>query len=118
MRAVRFFVAISLTAGLVTVVACQEPTQVTIDVRLATATCTEIHGTAINVGIRPTDTEEKVKSKFPNAQTTDCDAATSRIGTLVVTPSDEERASVIVVTSYGKQNDPTECQPPLYKDCI
>ena len=118
MRAGRFFVSISLTAGLVTVIACQEPKQVTVDVRLATATCVEIHGTAINVGVRPLDTEEKVRSKFPNAQTTDCDGATSRIGTLVVTPSEEDRASVIVVTSYGKQNDPTECQPPLYTDCI
>lgn len=118
MRAARFFAAISLTAGIVAVVACQEPTQVTIEVRLATATCVEIHGTAINVGVNPSDTEEKVKSKFPNAQTTDCDGATNRIGTLVITPSDEERGSVIVVASYGKQNDPTECQPPDYTDCI
>jgi hypothetical protein len=118
MRAVRFLAALSLTAGMVTAVACQEPTQVTVEVRLATAKCSEIHGTAINVGVQPADTEEKVKSKFPNAQTTDCDDRTSRIGTLVITPSDAERASIIVVTSYGTQRDPTECQPPLYTDCI
>lgn len=120
MRAVRLLVALSLTAGVVTVVACQEPTQVTIDVRLATATCPEIHGTAINVGVSPDDTETKVRSKFPNAQTTDCDGATSRIGTLVVTPSEDgDRGSVIVITSYGTQKDPTECQPEnKYKDCI
>lgn len=118
MRAARFFAAISLTAGLVTAVACQEPTQVTIDVRLATAKCAEIHGTAITVGIRAEATESEVKSKSPHAQTTDCDDTTSRIGTLVITPSDEGRASVIVVTSYGNQRDPTACQPPLYADCI
>lgn len=118
MRAVRVLAAISLASGLVTIVACQEPTQVTLEVRIATATCAEINGTAINIGIRPADTEEKVRSKFPNAQTTDCDGATSRIGTLVVTPSEDDRASVIVVTSYGKRGDPTECQPPDYRDCI
>lgn len=118
MRAIRFFAVISLVAGVVTVVACQEPTQVTIEVRLATAKCTEIHGTAINVGVQPSDTEEKVKSKFPNAQTTDCDDGTNRIGTLVITPGGEERGSVIVITSYGNRRDPTECQPPLYTDCI
>jgi hypothetical protein len=118
MRILRYLAVTSLTAGFLAIVACQEPTQVTIDVRLATAKCSEIHGTAINVGVFPSDTEEKVKSKFPNAQTTDCDDATGRIGTLVVTPSDEARASIIVITSYGNRRDPTECQPPMYTDCI
>ena len=118
MRAVRFLAAISLTTGLVTVVACQEPTQVTVEVRLDTAKCSEIHGTAINVGVFPEDTQRKVLSKYPNAETTDCDDASQRIGTLVVTPSEEERGSIIVVTSYGQQRNPTECQPPEFKDCI
>lgn len=118
MRAARFFAAISITAGLVAVVACQEPTQVTVDVRLDTAKCSEIHGTLINVGVFPEDTQDKVKQRYPNAQTTDCDEASARIGTLVVTPSDAERGSIIVITSYGPKHDPTECQPPLFTDCI
>src|SRR5688500_6737276 len=103
MRAGRFLVAISLTAGVVAVVPGQLPTQMTVDDRLETAKCPEIRGTAINVGVFPEDTQEKVKSKFPNAQTTDCDEVNQRIGTLVVTPSDEERGSIIVVTSYGSR---------------
>lgn len=118
MRFVRSLLAVTLASALVSIVACKEPTQVTIDVRLATAKCDEVHGTAITVGVRPSDTEDKVKSRFPTAQTTDCDPATNQIGTLVITPSDDERASIIVIASYGNRRDPTECQPPDYKDCI
>lgn len=113
--------AVVLLAGAAaSIFACQEPTQVTIDVRLATAKCGEVHGTALNVGVHPLDTEEKVKSRFPTAQTTDCDPSLTppRIGTLVITPNDEERAAIVVVASYGSRNDPTDCQPPDYKDCV
>lgn len=105
-------------AAIALVPGCQEPTQVTVDVRLVTAQCSEIHGTAITVGVEPADTEERIRSRFPTAQTSDCDPATRRIGTLVVTPSDAERASIVVVAAYGARRDPTECQPPDYAGCI
>ena len=98
---------------------CQDPTQVTLELSLdKKATCAEIAaGTAITVGVEPSDTERRVESGFVTARTTDCDSETNQIGTLVVTPSDPGRASVIVVVGY-KNNDPTTCKPPNYDGCI
>jgi hypothetical protein len=120
MRGARPLLALSACAGIALILSpgCQDPTQVTVDIRLATARCDEIHGTAITVGVDPADTEERIRSRFPTGQTTDCDPATSRIGTLVVTPSDEDRASVVVVAAYGVEHDPTACQPPSYANCV
>lgn len=120
MRAARTLAALAAAAAFAATIApgCQDPTQVTLDVRLASAQCSEIHGTAITVGVQPADTEERVRSRFPTGQTTDCDAATKRIGTLVVTPSDADRAAIVVVAAYGARRDPTECQPPDYAGCI
>ena len=102
-----------------TVQGCQDPTQVTLELSLAgEAHCSEIAaGTAITVGVEPFDTETRVASGFVTARTTDCDPATNRIGTLVVTPSDPGKASVVVVVGY-KNNDPTTCRPPRYDGCI
>lgn len=120
MRAARTMAGFFAAGALVLMMTpgCQEPTQVTVDVRLVDARCDEIHGTAITVGVEPMDTEERIKSRFPTGQTSDCDPATRRIGTLVVTPSDEERAAIVVVAAYGARHDPTECQPPDYAGCI
>ncbi len=82
------------------------------------ASCSEIAaGTAITVGVEPSDTETRVASGFVTARTSDCDPVTNRIGTLVVTPSDPGKASVIVVVGY-QNNDPTACKPPRYDGCI
>ncbi len=120
MRAARTIAGLFAAGALALVMTpgCQEPTQVTVDVRLVDARCDEIHGTAITVGVQPADTEERIRSRFPTGQTTDCDPATRRIGTLVVTPSDDERAAIVVVAAYGARHDPTECQPPDYAGCI
>lgn len=120
MRAARTLAAFTAAAAFATTLApgCQDPTQVTLDLRLASAECGEIHGTAITVGVQPLDTEERIRSRFPTGQTSDCDPSTRRIGTLVITPSDEERAAIVVVAAYGARRDPTECQPPDYAGCI
>ncbi|MDF2692012.1 MAG: repeat domain protein [Labilithrix sp.] len=98
---------------------CQEPTQVTIELALdKKAQCREIAtGTAITVGVEPSDTEARVESGFVTARTTDCDAVSGQIGTLVVTPTDPGRAAIVVVVGYNG-NDPTGCKPPLYQGCI
>ncbi|MBX3205424.1 MAG: hypothetical protein KF764_10165 [Labilithrix sp.] len=109
------FAAVVVVLGL----GCQEPTQVTLELSLdKKARCAEIAaGTAISVGVEPLDTEARVASGFVTARTTTCDEATGSIGTLVVTPTDPGRASVIVVVGYGGK-DPTSCKPPRYEGCI
>lgn len=98
---------------------CRDATQVTLDITLSRAQCAEIHGTAITIGVDPLDTEDRVKNHFVTATTADCDPATGRIGTLVVTPGDDDRASVVVAVSYGKDlKDPSNCTPPNYDGCI
>jgi hypothetical protein len=99
---------------------CQDPTQVTLKVTLdrKKASCSEISaGTAITVGVLPFDTERRLETGFVSAKTTSCDDTTGDIGTLVVTPSDKGKGSVIVVVGY-KGKDPATCRPPLYTDCI
>ena len=83
------------------------------------ARCQEIgSGTAITVGVEPTDTETRIATGFVTARTTQCDDDTGRIGTLVVTPGESgSRASVVVVAGY-KGKDSATCMPPLYEGCI
>jgi hypothetical protein len=50
--------------------------------------------------------------------TSSCNDVTHEIGTLVVTPGDDGRASVVVVVSYDKTVLPSACKPPLFKGCI
>lgn len=97
---------------------CQDPTQVTLSITLdKKAKCSEIaQGTAITVGALPEVTEQRVFDGYVTAKTNDCDVGTNDIGTLVITPSDGERAAVVIVVGYGV--DPTTCRPPKYKGCI
>ena len=117
-RALVVFVFSAATIG-ATAQGCQDPTQVTLELSLdKKAACAEIAaGTAITVGVEPYDTERRVESGFVTARTTECDSATNQIGTLVVTPSDPGKASVVVVVGY-KDNAPTTCKPPSYDGCI
>ena len=97
---------------------CRDATQVTLDVTLAkSALCTEINGTAITVGVDPASTEDRVAHEYVTATTSSCDPGTREIGTLVLTPSDSGRASVIVVVAYDKVTA-ASCKPPLFKGCI
>jgi hypothetical protein len=97
---------------------CRDATQVTLDISLSkNALCTETHGTAIAVGVDPTTTEDRIAHHILNASTSSCDPATREIGTLVLTPSGSDRASVIVVVAYATTTADS-CQPPLFKGCI
>ena len=97
---------------------CRDATQVTLDVTLTkSALCTKINGTAITVGVDPASTEDRVAHEYVTATTSSCDPGTREIGTLVLTPSDSGRASVIVVVAYDKVTA-ASCKPPLFKGCI
>ena len=97
---------------------CRDATQVTLDVSLTKlAQCTETKGTAITVGIDPATTEDRVAHEYVTATTSACDQATGEIGTLVLTPSESGRASVIVVVAYDAANA-ASCKPPLFTGCI
>src|SRR2546426_902561 len=98
-RAVLTLVATSTTA--VAAQGCRTATQVTIDVRIANATCDEIRGTALTVGVDPKPTEQRVENGFVTSTTTACDPATRSIGTLVLTPSDPMHAAIVVAAAYG-----------------
>src|SRR5688500_8424426 len=106
MRGVRviFGVAAATAIAMAASQGCQDPTQVTLDISLTTrAQCSELsHGTAITVGVDPKDTEDRVTSGFVNAKTLECEPVSRHIGTLVITPADPQRASVIVVSGYRK----------------
>jgi hypothetical protein len=120
-RLVRVALPVLVLAGaaLVSAAGCREATQVTVEISLSDrASCTDVHGTAITVGVEPSDTEKRVQSEFVNASTTSCDATSRSIGTLVVTPSDKGGASVIVVVAYAPGISPASCKPPLYTGCI
>ena len=96
---------------------CRDATQVTLDISLVRAECRETHGTAITVGVSPKETEDHAALEYVTASTESCDVNTRQIGTLVITPTDPNRASVIVVVAYD-QVRASSCKPPLYTGCI
>ena len=97
---------------------CRDATQMTLDIALTPrAQCTEIHGTAITVGVDPSATESRVRDEYVTAATSACEPSTRSIGTLVLTPGDSDTASVVVVVAYD-QVSPSSCKPPAYKGCI
>lgn len=99
--------------------ACRDATQVTLEIGLTNrASCAETNGTAVTVGTDPGQTEDRVREQFVTAATSSCSDATRQVGTLVVTPGANGRASVIVVVAYDKSIAPSSCVPPLYKGCI
>jgi hypothetical protein len=79
-------------------------------------TCAEITpGTAITVGVDPRQVEQNIALHAVTTTTTQCDAATGEIGTLVVTPSGDSGAVTVVV---GYARNPIDCVPPLFEGCI
>jgi hypothetical protein len=118
MRALGWFLVSGVVMSVVAVApGCRDATQVTLDVRAVNASCGELRGTSVTVGVEPGDTEQRVGLGYVNASTSAC-SADGEIGTLVVTPSDPKRAAVVVVVAYGSTSDPTKCTPPAYKGCI
>lgn len=124
MRRARLFLAAPLTlAALALALAsspgCQDATQVTLEISLSgRASCTETNGTAITVGGAPLSAEQRVTDEYVTATTTACDVGTRQVGTLVLTPGENGRASLVVVVSYDKTASPSSCKPPLFKGCI
>ena len=119
LRLVVFTSAAVAMLGLALGPGCRDATQVTVEITLATrATCAETNGTAITVGTDPATTQQRVADEFVTATTTSCTEATREIGTLVVTPGGDGRASIIVVVAYDKAIVPSSCKPPLFKGCI
>jgi hypothetical protein len=109
----------ALALGLALTPGCRDATQVTLEISLAPrAACAETNGTAITVGSATDVTERHVRDGAPTTTTSSCNDATREIGTLVVTPGEDGRASVIVVVSYDKAVPPSACMPPLFKGCI
>jgi len=116
----RWFVVLGFAGGAVVAVApgCRDATQMTLEISVTPrAQCTEIHGTAITVGVDPGVTEARVRDEYVTATTSACDPASRAIGTLVLTPGDSDSASVVVVVAYD-QVAPSSCKPPAYKGCI
>lgn len=99
--------------------ACLGPTQVTLDIQKDPATkCEDLHEVSIVVAVEPLDAESRVEKDFVTATTQECDPATNKIGTLVVTPSDAHRAAIVVVVASGAKKASTQCKPNDYGDCI
>jgi hypothetical protein len=93
--------------------ACREPTQVTLEIRTEPP-CRELGGVAIAVASVPATAEER-GATFPDTATTQCDSP-STVGTLVVTPSADAAAIVVLAAVGGKKV--SECKPGSYDRCI
>jgi hypothetical protein len=103
---------------------CQEPTQVTLDIR-TNVVCGDSKGVEIVVATTPHVAETRAAllgsgPRFATATTRECNEARSpsQVGTLVVTPSDDDnQAAVVVLGSFGKtpveaclgSSFPTQC---------
>lgn len=113
-------VAGGLSVGVLVVAnGCQDATQVTLVVDLRSdIACADIAGgTAITVGADSQAVETRVARGEITTRTSACDAATRRVGTLIVTPGDTGRGAVVVVVGY-RGATPESCKPPKYDGCI
>ena len=93
--------------------ACKEPTQVTVDIRTLGFKCQELRRVTIVVS-RDADAAEKNWAS-PQAEVdarTSC-ASDDEVGTLVITPASGSGA-VMVLASYTD----AKCEAPDYKGCI
>ena len=100
---------------------CQDATQATITITLEKQElCPNLGGTAITVGVEPRDTEQRVANSYVTAVENKCDPATGLIGSLVITPGDTGRSSVVVVVAFDKARaqTPADCKPPGYAGCV
>jgi hypothetical protein len=93
---------------------CRDPTQITLKIR-TDAKCADVIDTTVTVGKLG-----EIENKPQAASTSRCeDAASGRIGTLVVVPSgdDDDEVAVKIVTGIGRAA--ATCKPEEgYKGCI
>jgi hypothetical protein len=127
-KGLRRAASIIASAGLVAVVSCLGPTEVTL-VLTTDIPCAAQHGTSIAVG-----DSDNVGTSAPVTVTSDCTlvgpdggvqdsgalAVPADIGSLVVVPSGSRSASftVQVVTAVDPVVQPSDCVAPTYEGCI
>lgn len=101
-----------LGCGVFTAGACQEPTQITLEIS-TNADCADVGGTTVAAG-----TESNIDTGDAVGGTKRCEPKTGRIGSLVLVPSgDSDRFAIRVVTGLNKT--PEECVRDGYKGgCI
>jgi hypothetical protein len=115
----RRVVAGCIVLGIAAAQACREPTQVILEIDVDIP-CSAIRGVEIVVAGNPNASENRAKTpRFASTSTRACEANAAgggRIGTLVVTPSGDH-AAVIVIAGLG-DTAASSCGPPLYKGCV
>jgi hypothetical protein len=97
---------------------CRTATQVELVVTYD-GMCTDLQEVAFIIGTDPGTAEGRIESNVFTTTTSHCEQGSpSRVGTLVVTPSDATgRASIIVLASFGQHV--SECKPEKgYAGCI
>ncbi len=109
----RLLILAAISASLALAASCREPTQITISIT-TDAKCTDIDGVGISVGVLGADLDNKPAS----AISLRCDAATGRVGSLVLVPSgsNSDEIAFRVTAGYGKKVD--DCRPPFGAGCI
>ena len=106
-RAFRKATIVLVALGLVVVVSCREPTQVTL-VITTDVPCDQWRGATVTVG-----SASDIETKAAFTTTTTCGADGSA-GTLVIVPSGAEDGVFAVKVVGGKGRDPAECVAPVY----
>ncbi len=101
--------------GIVLPLACRQPTQMTIDVRLfGDLPCAAVGPIAIIVRKDRDAAERGLQTESYSTEiSADCSRGTD-IGTLVITPEGSSGAVVVAARITGEGR----CEPPLYKGCI
>lgn len=108
-----------ILAALTCFYACKDPTQVTLDISYR-GPCSDVRGTAIVIGVDPASVEDRVTRNVYTTETTSCstDGSLSKIGSLVVTPSDSSSRGALIVIA-GIDKPPSQCKPADgYFGCI
>ncbi len=90
-------------AAALMVAACRDPTQVTLEIS-TDVPCADLTSTSITTGVLT-----RLEGRDPSAETQRCDAATGRIGSLVLVPSAGDSAEVAVRVIAGIGRSPDEC---------
>jgi hypothetical protein len=87
---------------------CRGATQITVELT-TDVKCDDVRGTTLTVGELDGLDEHAITT-----QTTACDPATGRIGSIVVVPSGENDATIAFRAVLGLGRDPTSCVAPSY----
>jgi hypothetical protein len=97
-------VGVAASSALAAFAGCQPPTEITLALSTDMACGTPFQGLTVTVGGR-----NDVETQDPVTSTTQCDAATGRIGSLVVIPSDAKDDEVAIKVVAGRDMSPELC---------